>query len=57
VGVATTALYHLGVHTFAGGFVGIDMTIAVALALAAASFVLIERPFLRLKDRFEPRMA
>jgi peptidoglycan/LPS O-acetylase OafA/YrhL len=33
------------------------VTIAVALALAVASYFLIERPFLRLKDRFEPRMA
>jgi peptidoglycan/LPS O-acetylase OafA/YrhL len=33
------------------------MVVAVAVALAAASYFVIERPFLRLKDRFEPRVA
>ncbi|HEY2642577.1 MAG TPA: acyltransferase [Galbitalea sp.] len=31
--------------------------VAVAVALAAASYFVIERPFLRLKDRFEPKVT
>lgn len=53
-------LWHVLVLTvvtwFVGGAVGTTLAIALAVAVAILSHYLVEKPMLRLKDRFEPRL-
>lgn len=54
-------LWHMLVMTvvswFIGGALGTAVAVVIAVAVSVASHLLIERPMLRVKERFEPRLS